>query len=275
MYLSKLRQNYRYHRNWRKYKERPKNHKEHLCGELQIYSQFIKEGDLCFNIGANIGDKTEVFLLLGTVVVAVEPQESRWRVLKHRFKDKSVKIVSMALDKSTGNKEFYLDRSRTISSMSPQWIDSVKKSGRFSTHKWNDKIIVETSTLDMLIAKYGKPAFCKIGVEGAEYEVLQGLYHPIEVISFEFIPEYLEPVPSCIAYLSKLSNAEFNFTLGNSTDFGMPGWSNVDDIVNILHILPSDVRGDIYASFIKANVAPVDNELTRFTRRCEDDREKS
>jgi hypothetical protein len=41
---------------------------------LTFYRQFIRPGDLCFDIGANVGHKTEMFLSLGARVISVEPQ---------------------------------------------------------------------------------------------------------------------------------------------------------------------------------------------------------
>ena len=38
-----------------------------------FYSQFIRPGDLCFDVGANKGARAEIFLRLGARVVAVEP----------------------------------------------------------------------------------------------------------------------------------------------------------------------------------------------------------
>ncbi len=40
----------------------------------EFYSQFIRPGDLVFDIGANRGDRTEVFVQMGARVVAAEPQ---------------------------------------------------------------------------------------------------------------------------------------------------------------------------------------------------------
>src|ERR1700691_2125052 len=42
--------------------------------DVALYAPFISPGDLCFDVGANIGEKTEVFLALGARVVAFEPQ---------------------------------------------------------------------------------------------------------------------------------------------------------------------------------------------------------
>lgn len=38
-----------------------------------FYAQFISPGDLVFDIGANVGSYTEMFLRLGAKVVAAEP----------------------------------------------------------------------------------------------------------------------------------------------------------------------------------------------------------
>ena len=158
-------------------------------------------------------------------------------------------VINKALDKSVGNKRIFIDRSPTISSMSPEWIDSVRNSDRFARHRWSYKLKVETTTLDALIKQFGNPVFCKIDVEGFEFEVLQGLSQPITALSFEFIPEYLNPVFACIEYLSKLGNAEFNYSLTESMAFALPSWVDADSMTNALQALPNElaVQGDIYA----------------------------
>jgi FkbM family methyltransferase len=250
--VSGLRQFYKYHKSWRKHKRRQARGRQVPDKQLKFYSQFIRENDLCFDVGANVGDKTEIFLKLGAAVVAVEPQESCWRVLKRRFKNSDkVYVINKALDKSPGSREIFVDRSPTISSMSSEWIDSVKNSGRFSGHRWNSKLEVETTTLDVLVEQFGSPAFCKIDVEGFEFEVLQGLSQPVAVLSLEFIPEYLGPVLDCIEYLSKLGDAKFNYSLADQGDFVIPEWGNADDMVKVLSALAqkSSAQGDVYARF--------------------------
>jgi protein-L-isoaspartate O-methyltransferase len=39
-----------------------------------LYRQFVKPGDLVFDIGAHVGDRVAAFRRLGARVVAVEPQ---------------------------------------------------------------------------------------------------------------------------------------------------------------------------------------------------------
>ena len=40
----------------------------------KLYGQFVKPGDLVFNVGANVGTRTQIFVDLGAEVVAFEPQ---------------------------------------------------------------------------------------------------------------------------------------------------------------------------------------------------------
>ena len=250
---SKLKQYYKYQRNWSKLQSRQysSNEKKHFASEKKFYSQFINNGDLCFDIGANIGDKAELFIQLGAMVVAVEPQESCWRVLKKRFKSERVSVEPVALDSSKGIKTIFIDRSHTLATISQDWIDIVKQSGRFSGHNWTDKSVVQTTTLDDLINKYGKPVFCKIDVEGAEFEVLQGLSQTINVISIEFVSERLDASMNCIDYLSELGKAEFNYCLGGSMVFASPDWVDSGQIKTSLNAMDCDIQnyGDLYIRF--------------------------
>lgn len=52
---------------------------------LVHYRQFVKSGDLVFDVGANVGNRTAVFLRLGARVVAVEPHASCVAELTNRW----------------------------------------------------------------------------------------------------------------------------------------------------------------------------------------------
>ena len=252
--IRRLHRNYRILRRSRNVslKEKDRSHKR-----LEFYSQFVREGDLCFDVGANIGNRVQVLGQIGARIVAIEPQGACVRVLNEKFgTDPRVHIVNKALDKSSGKKAMFIDRSHTLSSMSKEWIHAVKKSGRFSTHEWDDKVEVATTTLDLLIEQYGRPDFCKIDVEGFEFEVLQGLSQPIGIISFEFTSEYPEPSTNCIRYLSDLGMTEFNYDLGESMRFALSSWLDTRGILDTLQVLGKEPKsqGDIYARMAVAQV---------------------
>ena len=51
---------------------------------LSLYSQFVNEGDLCFDIGANVGRITKILLKLNASVVAAEPQACCMKKLRKK-----------------------------------------------------------------------------------------------------------------------------------------------------------------------------------------------
>ena len=50
-----------------------------------FYKQFVEQGNLCFDIGANMGSRVATFLLLKAKVVALEPQKKCVQELRKGF----------------------------------------------------------------------------------------------------------------------------------------------------------------------------------------------
>jgi len=144
---------------------------------FRFYHKFINEGDVVFDVGANIGSRTNIFLKLGATVIAVEPQVYCAGILKNKYGNNNKFIlINKALAEKEGQAEMMISDACTISSLSKEWVEAVRKSGRFQGHNWGgDRNIVQTTTLDKLIDQYGFPSFIKIDVEGFEYEVIKGL----------------------------------------------------------------------------------------------------
>jgi len=226
---------------------------------LRFYSQYVNEGDLCFDIGANIGNRIGVFLKLGATVVAVEPQNSCMRKLLKKYgNNNKVFLVHKALGSREGKGNLILSNSHTVSSMSEEWIDCVRDSDMFftstSAFQWHENVTVPVTTLDKLIRKYGSPAVCKIDVEGFEYQVIKGLSQPAEMISFEFTPtpKLINQSIESIKHLSTIGNVQFNYSFGESMILALPEWVDDGKICNILLSIPykTAFSGDIYARFI-------------------------
>lgn len=219
---------------------------------LKIYRNLIKEGDLCFDVGANIGQKADTFLKLGARVIAFEPQEECIKYLHKKYrKNKKIIIVNKAVDEKEGEGEFYVCEADALSTMSQEWIKKqTQKNGSYREFQWNQKITVPTTTLDQLIKEYGKPVFCKIDVEGFEWNVVKGLTHPIPYISLEITPESLDSIKKCISYLSTLGSAVFNHCFWNNSVFTYTKWLTFEEINKALNSLPRDqMTGDLYVHF--------------------------
>lgn len=118
---------------------------------FDFYRQFINPDDLCFDVGANMGNRTKVFLRLGAVVVAVEPQDKCMSFLRKHFSDdQCVNLVEKALGEVNGEAEMMISDEHAISSLSKEWITKVRESGRFSEFRWPEKQIVRVTTIDAL-----------------------------------------------------------------------------------------------------------------------------
>lgn len=217
---------------------------------LTFYSQFLKPGDLCFDVGANIGNRTEIFVELGAKTICLEPQENCWKHLHQRFRDtKNVSIVQKAVGDYEGFAELSIcEDASTISTLSREW----KTSGRFSHNfEWTKTQSVPITTLDRLIEVYGCPKFCKIDVEGFEVSVLRGLTKPIPFLSFEFNVELIHEVEVCIQHLQTIAQVEFNYSIGESMELVFPNWVSARNLVDSLRQTNDELLwGDVYAKLM-------------------------
>jgi FkbM family methyltransferase len=226
--------------------------------EIAFLQQFISPGDLVFDVGANIGKKTDLYLACNARVVCVDPQPSSIQVLKERFTDnKAVVIEAVGLAQKIGTLTFFIcSRAHTISTFSHEWQ---QPGCRFSDqgYLWDVPLEVPVTTLDQLIAQYGRPAFCKIDVENFEYEVLQGLSQPIKYLSFEFVTEVLHNAQKCVRHLASLGYTKFNFAIAEQPQLTLKKWVNAQEIIETIeHTAKNNnwqhmgaLWGDIYAYY--------------------------
>ncbi len=221
---------------------------------LGLYGTFVRPGDLCFDVGANVGNRTEMFLALGARVVAVEPQAFCLQKLQRRFgSDPRVTLVPQAVGRGPGEAELLVSSAHTISSMSSDWVERVRESGRFGAHTWDETATVPVTTLDALIGEHGVPVFCKIDVEGYEAEVLAGLSSAPSALSFEFTPEAIEAAGVCVRRLAELGPTAFNYSIGDTGAFALDEWLDESAMTEFLPRLgDSSTFGDVYARAIAA-----------------------
>ncbi|MEE9369172.1 MAG: FkbM family methyltransferase [Pontiella sp.] len=202
---------------------------------VDFYRQFINPGDLVFDIGANMGNRSKIFLKLGAKVVAFEPQKRCAAFLRSVLgKEKDFTLIEAAVGAEEGESEMLVSDVHVLSTLSKNWVEAVKESGRFASNEWNEKQKVNVTTLDSALRKYGSPAFVKIDVEGYEYEVLSGLSDPVGSLSIELTPETIQTTFKCIEHMSRLSDAVFQYSSGETMEFDFPAWVTKTEILDFL-----------------------------------------
>jgi hypothetical protein len=118
----------------------------------------------------------------------------------------------------------------------------------FARTRWGRSVVVPVTTLDALIGRYGRPAFCKIDVEGYDLEVLHGLSEPLPALSFEYVPPALDLVLACLDRLAELGPYAFNWSAGESMQWCWPTWVDAATLAAYLRDYPAQGNpGDVYA----------------------------
>ena len=212
---------------------------------VHFFSSIINKGDLCYDIGANLGTKSDIFLSLGATVVCVEPQPECVKMLRKKYRSNTnVTIVAKGISDKTGTQRLALcTQAPTIATFSDKW-----KTGRFKDYQWDDVIAIPMTTLDLLISEYGLPRYCKIDVEGFELQVIKGLSRPISFISFEFTREFKDDIKLITEHLMSITLYEYNYCLGEEPGFRLAEWTNPTALFNSLSSVPDPLMwGDIYA----------------------------
>lgn len=226
-----------------------KNNKALFLERKEFYSLFLSPNDLVFDVGANLGNRVEVFLSLKNKVIAIEPQTYCYEFLKMKFSN-TITLLKIALGSKKDKLPMYINsKSSTISSLSKEWIN-VMKNTRFKNQEWNETQEVTVDTLDNLIMRYGNPKFIKIDVEGFEAEVLRGLSKPVPLISFEYsTPEQIEGLYECIDIIYKLDSKYLcNYSAGEKNKFVLTDWLAIDDFKKMIasNISLLEGFGDVY-----------------------------
>ncbi len=187
--------------------------------EQRLYRPFVRPGDLVFDVGVNVGQKSEIFLAIGARVVGVEPNPMCWPVIDYQFgKNPNYTLVRKAAGDAVGEATLHFVGTDATASLREDW-----------PYVSVDGSAVETAatpvtTLDELIATYGVPALCKIDVEGFEKHVMAGLGKPVPLVTFEYHLSEIAELRACLDQLASLGPIELNANVMDTGDLVFESW---------------------------------------------------
>lgn len=211
--------------------------------DVAFFRSIIPEGALCFDVGANVGGKSEAMLRAGARVVSFEPSPMAIPELKARCGGyRNWTLIAAAVGANSGIGTLHAPDDSGKSSFISGWVGDQKASFH-----------VPVITLDAAIAHFGLPHFCKIDVEGWELEVLKGLSQSPPLLAFEFhlSPANIAQTQVCLRRLVELGSAQANITPAESNRFHLPEWVPLSEMASsfpgaLTADLPGDTYGDIF-----------------------------
>lgn len=211
----------------------------------KFYKKLIKKDHLCFDIGANLGKKSNLFLSLGARVIAFEPQSNCHKELQ-KINHPNFSYFPYAVGAKDEEKELQLANHIEVATFSESFIGYFKN----DTLQWNASEKVLVKKLDTLIETHGIPDFCKIDVEGYEFEILSHLTYKLPCIEFEFTGGFIPETIKNINLLDK-GTTVYNYMLNEHPSFELKEWVSAPVIVKILKNIPIErLHGNI---FVKNN----------------------
>jgi FkbM family methyltransferase len=218
--------------------------------QLDFYRHLLpdlRRGDLIFDIGANEGFKSDLFLRLGARVVAIEPDETNQSILRERFAKfrlvrRPIVIVGKAVSDNNALETMWIDGpGSAVNTLSQKWATALNanKARHANGHSGLDfaqQKTVETTTLERLMSEHGVPIFIKIDVEGYELNVIRGLQRPVPYLSFEVnLPEFRSEGLQCVEILGRLAAVgKFNYAVDCEQGLALERWLNAQEFLQVL-----------------------------------------
>ncbi|MEQ8541854.1 MAG: FkbM family methyltransferase [Coleofasciculus sp. D1-CHI-01] len=157
---------------------------------LWLVSNLVDEGDICMDVGANMGHYT--FLMASKVgtrgkVVAFEPQSNYFQMISNSIKlnnwEQFVSVENRAAWNISGEKlKFYLSDNPNNSGTS-----SLVNHGLFLNNDKTTRVTTISISDYLREARFSQCKLIKIDVERVELQVLQGMIALLESNSVDFI----------------------------------------------------------------------------------------
>jgi FkbM family methyltransferase len=213
-----------------------------------FYAGFVRRDDLVFDVGANVGNYSELFTGLGATVVAVEPNPRCCEKLRRLARVRRVYVEQCAAGEKPGKAALHICEKSEFSTLIDRWVEIAQQSPLVRDAQWVGTVEVDLITLDQLAARYGVPSFVKIDVEGYEDRVVRGMSFMPATLSFEFNRMEPEVAMRCLETPTVAGRYQFNYTAGMEMRLAWESWVSAGELRERLSAIAGDEGyGDVLA----------------------------
>jgi FkbM family methyltransferase len=211
-----------------------------------LYSRFVAPGDLVFDVGAHVGNRTRALRALGCEVVAVEPQPAMAATLGALVgRDPGVRLVPAAVSHTVGRARFAVsERTPTVSTLADAWREAAAGAGICRRRVERGR----RGRDDHARRAHRRPRSSgvrEVDIEGGEggagRALAAGAHRVVRVL-----PQALEAVRACGARLDQLGAYRYNYTPAESHRLAGPEWTTLD--VLLARLSAETRHGDVYAT---------------------------
>lgn len=230
----------------------------------------MRRDDLIFDIGANEGTKTDIFVKLGARVVAVEPDDTCQQVLndrflRFRFRPSPVTLIRKAVSEKAGVEKMWIDGpGSAVNTMSRRWADHLRESRESFPFahgglEFSQSKSVETTTVEHMVSLYGDPFFIKIDVEGHELSVIRSMGRAVPFLSFEVnVSTFRQEGIECVQALNRLEpRGRFNYTPDCCSGLVLREWLEAEEFSSVLESCPDETIEVFWRTNCTLNSIPV------------------
>lgn len=210
-----------------------------------LFSTIVSPGDLVFDIGVNLGQKSRCFLALGARVVAVEPNPNCLAHLRRSFAGNlGYTLVPAAIGAATGRARLNFAGTDPSASLRDDWT---LRGGTV------ESVDVDVVTLDSLVEAHGTPDYVKMDVEGFEPEALRGLTTPLPLLSAEYHLDRKDDLLDCLALREALGPIAVNVIAIHGGEMVLPDWVTPDDFRSLVARREIPAAGDVFIRAVPAD----------------------
>ena len=201
-----------------------KEHRKDNENAKTFFGSLVKPGELCFDVGANLGQTIDCLSELGCRIISFEPNPYCVALLSKKYQSNiNVQILPIALSSQTGTAKLHFNGTASTASLRKDW-----------PYETEEEVDVEVSTLELMIAKLGHPDLIKIDVEGFELEVIKGLKTVVRTIVFEIHKRETDLGIQVLEHIMSMGGfVGIKATTGDHSEWLIDSWSTNTDLAHL------------------------------------------